>query len=78
MSLPTRKIGNTAVTAVGFGTMGLSVAYGAPPPDEERMKLLDAVFERGCTFWDTADVYADSEDLLGRWCAIILVSGLQL
>ena len=34
------------------------------------MKLLDAVLERGCTLWDTADVYADSEELLGRWYVI--------
>lgn len=47
--------------------MGISVAYGEALPDEERFKLLDAVYERGCTNWDTADVYGDSEELLGKW-----------
>jgi aryl-alcohol dehydrogenase-like predicted oxidoreductase len=47
--------------------MGISVAYGATEPDEERFKVLDAVYANGCTFWDTADVYADSEDVLGKW-----------
>lgn len=32
--------------------------------------MLDAVYAAGCTFWDTADVYQDSEDLIGKWWAI--------
>lgn len=67
MSFPTRKIGTTEVSAIGYGAMGISVAYGDILPDEERLKLLDAVYDRGCTNWDTADVYGDSEDLLGKW-----------
>ncbi|PFH44832.1 hypothetical protein AMATHDRAFT_10675 [Amanita thiersii Skay4041] len=66
-SLLTRKVGNTAVTAIGFGLMGLSAFYGQVGSDEERFKVLDAVFEEGCTFWDTADIYGDSEDLVGKW-----------
>jgi aryl-alcohol dehydrogenase-like predicted oxidoreductase len=87
--LPTRKIGNTEVTAIGWGGMGLSIAYGPPLPDEERFKvrsdticfpielshsiffcsaqILDAVYESGCRNWDTADVYADNEDIIGEW-----------
>lgn len=30
-------------------------------------QFLDAVYAKGCTFWDTADAYADSEDLIGKW-----------
>lgn len=37
--LPTRKIGNTAVTAIGWGGMGLSAYYGPTLPDEERFKV---------------------------------------
>ncbi|KAI0042050.1 Aldo/keto reductase [Auriscalpium vulgare] len=65
--LPTRKIGNTEVSAVGYGAMGIAGFYGEVPPDEERFKILDAVYESGCTNWDTADVYMDSEDLIGKW-----------
>ena len=68
MSLPTRKIGETEVSAIGYGAMGISIAYGDALPDEERFKLLDAVYERGCTHWDTSDAYADSEEVLGKWC----------
>lgn len=30
-------------------------------------KILDMAHARGCTFWDTADAYGDSEDLIGKW-----------
>ncbi|THH31827.1 hypothetical protein EUX98_g2338 [Antrodiella citrinella] len=65
--LPKRKIGNDLVSAIGWGAMGLSSAYSKPGPDEERFKVIDAVYEQGCTLWDTANVYGDSEDLLGAW-----------
>ncbi|THH31829.1 hypothetical protein EUX98_g2347 [Antrodiella citrinella] len=63
--LPVRKIGNDLVSAIGWGAMGISSAYSKPGPDEERLKVIDAVYEQGCTLWDTADAYGDSEDLLG-------------
>lgn len=47
--------------------MGLSSAYGAVESTEERLKVLDRAYELGETFWDSADVYADSEDLVGEW-----------
>lgn len=31
-------------------------------------QVLDAAYERGCTFWDTADIYNDNEELIGKWC----------
>ena len=40
----------------------LSAHYDLTTP-----KILDAVYERGCTLWDTADAYKDSEELLGNW-----------
>ncbi|KAI0050220.1 Aldo/keto reductase [Auriscalpium vulgare] len=69
MSLPTRKIGSTPVSAIGFGGMGLSIAYGPVPDDEERFAVLDAVHAGGCTNWDTADAYGDNEVLIGKWFA---------
>lgn len=47
--------------------MALSAFYGTIPPDEERLKLLDAVYEHGVTLWDTADTYGGNEELLGKW-----------
>ncbi|ESK86336.1 aldo keto reductase [Moniliophthora roreri MCA 2997] len=67
MSSPTRKIGGAKVNPIGFGAMGISVFYGAVGSDEERFKVLDAVYESGCNHWDTADLYGDSEELIGKW-----------
>ena len=47
--------------------MGLSGFYGETESDEDRFKVLDKAYETGATFWDTADVYLDSEDLIGKW-----------
>ena len=38
--LPTRKVGNTEVSAIGYGAMGISSYYGSAPPDEERFKVI--------------------------------------
>ena len=32
----------------------VAALYGEAVEDEERLALLDKVFEMGCTFWDTA------------------------
>ncbi|KAF2157171.1 putative aldo-keto reductase [Myriangium duriaei CBS 260.36] len=55
------------ITRMGIGLMGLSSFYGVKKPDAERMRFLDAVYDSGERFWDTADMYGDSEDLIGRW-----------
>lgn len=62
-----RKIGDTLVPPIGFGAMGISGFYGTVGSDEERFKVLDAAYEHGCTHWDSSDVYADSEELIGKW-----------
>lgn len=69
LSLPTRQLGKGGpqVTALGFGAMGLSAFYGKPESDEERFKILDRAYEMGERFWDSADIYQDSEDLIGKW-----------
>ncbi|KAJ7437595.1 NADP-dependent oxidoreductase domain-containing protein [Mycena galericulata] len=64
---PTRSIGTSTFSAIGFGSMGISAFYGAVESDEERFKVLDAAYAAGCTFWDTADLYGDSEVLIGKW-----------
>ena len=69
MSLPSRTLGKDGpkVTALGFGLMALSGAYGLQDSEEVRMSLLDKLLELGETFWDSADIYGDSEDLMGWW-----------
>ena len=55
------------ITALGFGAMGLSAFYGKPEADEVRFKVLDRAYELGETNWDSADIYMDNEDLIGKW-----------
>ncbi|KAF1988048.1 putative aldo-keto reductase [Aulographum hederae CBS 113979] len=69
--IPTVPLGKNGpqVNRLGLGLMGLSVFYGPKKPDAERLAFLDAAYERGERFWDTADMYGDNEDLLGQWFA---------
>ncbi|KAH7139333.1 NADP-dependent oxidoreductase domain-containing protein [Dendryphion nanum] len=68
-SLPTRRLGKSGpvVSALGYGAMGLSIAYGAVEANEARFSILDRALELGSTFWDTSDMYGDNEDLLKLW-----------
>ncbi|KAL8897901.1 MAG: hypothetical protein Q9192_002362 [Flavoplaca navasiana] len=67
--LPQRTLGRNGpqIPALGFGLMGLSSFYGVPTPDAERFALLDQAHELGCVHWDSAALYGDSEELLGKW-----------
>ncbi|SJL06522.1 related to aldo-keto reductase (AKR13), puatative [Armillaria ostoyae] len=67
MSLPPRKIGDVLINPIGFGAMGLSSYYGSVDSDEERFKILDAAYEKGCRHWDSSNLYGDSELLIGKW-----------
>ena len=65
-----RQLGTSGleVSAIGLGCMGLSFAYGTPPPREDGIRLLRAAVERGVTFFDTAEMYGPftNEELLGE------------
>jgi aryl-alcohol dehydrogenase-like predicted oxidoreductase len=69
--LPTRKLGKNGpeITALGLGLMGISSVYGEVPPEAERLQVLDRAYELGQDSWDSADIYGDCEDLIGKWFA---------
>jgi aryl-alcohol dehydrogenase-like predicted oxidoreductase len=69
MALSQRTLGKGGpkVTALGLGLMSIGGAYGPAGSDEDRLALLDRAHEIGEWFWDTADVYFDSEDIIGKW-----------
>jgi len=56
------------VSAIGLGCMGLSYGYGPAADKTDAIKLIRAAFERGVTFFDTAEAYAQgaNEALLGE------------
>ena len=45
------------VSALGFGCMGMSVAYGPGPSRADNIALLRAAVDRGVTLFDTAELY---------------------
>jgi aryl-alcohol dehydrogenase-like predicted oxidoreductase len=65
-----RKLGKSGleVSALGLGCMGLSFAYGPATDKQEAIKLIRAAFERGVTFFDTAEAYGPykNEELVGE------------
>ena len=63
-----RRLGNLEVSALGLGCMGMSASYGRTPDKQEMISLLRAAFERGITFFDTAEVYGPftNEELVGE------------
>jgi len=63
-----RRLGSLEVSALGLGCMGMSASYGRIPDKQEMISLLRAAFERGITFFDTAEVYGPftNEELVGE------------
>lgn len=53
---------------MGLGCMGLSFGYGPATEKREAIQLIQAAFELGITFFDTAEVYGPytNEELLGE------------
>ena len=65
-----RFLGNSGleVSSLGLGCMGLSFGYGPATEKQNAIKLIRGAFERGVTFFDTAEAYGpfDNEELLGE------------
>jgi aryl-alcohol dehydrogenase-like predicted oxidoreductase len=69
MSLAVRTLGRDGpqVSAVGLGLGSIGGFYGSAGTTNERVALLDHANATGLRFWDMADVYLDSEDVVGEW-----------
>lgn len=72
MKFRTLGMSGLRVSAVGFGCMGMSHAYGRPIDKGEMMELLAEAVDMGYTFFDTAEVYGTpdrphvNEELVGE------------
>ena len=65
----TRKLGQTEIeiTAIGYGCMGQTHAYGVVEAEEDMVALMRYAYEVGYTFFDTAPVYGEAnERYLGK------------
>jgi aryl-alcohol dehydrogenase-like predicted oxidoreductase len=65
-----RKLGKSGleVSAIGLGCMGLSFGYGPATEKTQAIALIRAAFERGVTFFDTAEAYGPflNEEVVGE------------
>ena len=64
-----RKLGRSGpeVSAIGFGCMGLTYAYGSAMDRRDAVTLLRAAVEHGVTFFDTAEAYLNgNEEFVGE------------
>jgi aryl-alcohol dehydrogenase-like predicted oxidoreductase len=68
--MKSRKLGNSGleVSAIGLGCVGMSYAYGPAGDKTEMIAVMRAAFDRGVTFFDTAEVYGPftNEELVGE------------
>src|SRR6266567_1769973 len=65
-----RKLGKSGldVSALAYGCMGLSHGYGPVTEKQQAISIIRAAFERGVTFFDTAEAYGPylNEEVVGE------------
>ncbi len=65
-----RKLGNSnlEVSTIGFGCMSISANYGPAADINQGIEVIRAAYEKGVTFFDTAEVYGPytNEELVGE------------
>jgi aryl-alcohol dehydrogenase-like predicted oxidoreductase len=68
IQMKTRKLGKLEVSAIGAGCMSISANYGPPADRNQGIKVIRTAYEKGVTFFDTAEVYGPytNEDLVGE------------
>jgi aryl-alcohol dehydrogenase-like predicted oxidoreductase len=66
--MPTRKLGNLEVSAIGLGCMGMTFSYYPFPEKNDAIALIHKAVEQGVNFFDTAEVYGpyNNEELVGE------------
>lgn len=69
MSLPLRTLGRggPSVSAIGLGFGSIGGFYGPAGTLDKKVALLDHAHATGLRFWDMADIYGDSDDVVGEW-----------
>jgi aryl-alcohol dehydrogenase-like predicted oxidoreductase len=74
MSMQKRHLGRQGLTvsALGYGAMGISLAYG-PSDEQEGIATLRRAHELGVTFFDTAELYGQGENerIVGKALAAV-------
>ena len=63
-----RMLGSLEVSALGMGCMNFAGMYGPPTDRQEAVRIIRAAYDRGVTFFDTAEVYGPflDEEIVGE------------
>lgn len=64
-----RMLGNLKVSSIGLGCMSMNSGnYNAPKDEKEMIKVIRHAYEKGVTFFDTAEAYGPliNEELVGK------------
>jgi aryl-alcohol dehydrogenase-like predicted oxidoreductase len=66
--MKTRQLGKLTVSELGFGCMSISANYGPAADKNQGLAVIRAAYEKGVTFFDTAEVYGPytNEKLVGE------------
>ncbi|ALD65951.1 aldo/keto reductase [Spiroplasma cantharicola] len=67
--MKTRKLGkDLIVSEIGLGCMGLSFSFPPFPTKQEAVDFIRKAYEKGVTFFDTAEIYGpfNNEEILGE------------
>src|SRR5437773_1956744 len=66
--MKTRKLGKLEVSEIGSGCMSISANYGPPADGNQGINVIRTAYEKGVTFFDTAEVYGPytNEELVGE------------
>jgi len=68
--MQSKRLGNTGlmVSEICLGAMTFCAGWGMPSCDEEEsVKIMNTFADKGGNFIDTADIYGNSEEVVGRW-----------
>jgi len=67
-SMKTRSLGKLEVSEIGAGCMSISANYGPPADKNQGIRVIRTAYDKGVTFFDTAEVYGPftNEELVGE------------
>jgi aryl-alcohol dehydrogenase-like predicted oxidoreductase len=67
-SMKTRSLGKLEVSEMGAGCMSISANYGPPADKNQGIRVIRTAYDKGVTFFDTAEVYGPftNEELVGE------------
>ncbi len=64
--MKTRLLRDIEVSEVGMGCMAFPHGYGQIPPEEYSVEAIRNAYRKGCTFFDTAEIYSPNLSGIGH------------